>query len=684
MATLPSQLIPIEITPGVQPNTDRTPLSTPHYVFSDKIRFWRGVPQKIGGWIKYIFERNALIGGIARTLYSAVIGNIAMSVIGTNSYLYSLIGQTLINITPLQSMTHSIANAIETDFATLANNPIATTLGSPSFIVADTNASHYQLGDVYTLSGATTTNGIPNTQINAAHIIRAIGVNLITITVAASATSNGSGGGASVVRKTGLLTITAAAHGMENGLRVGILAATSTGGISAVDINKEFIIRNVAVNTFQVMTSGVANSHVTAGGGGSTTYQEQIDPGNANASFGFGYGLGKYGVGLYGVAKTSSAGRYYPRIWFIDRFGDRLVMTPGNQGSIYIWDDNTDFAPVLLENAPTDVNYLFVSNNILVTFGHQNVANQIFTSDQNDATIWTASSTNQVFQDVIEGADRLLSSVPVLGTNLIFTGSQTYTFSYIGLPLIWSIQLIDNSVGIIASMARCSVNNVAYWMAQNNFYRWSGGNVEQIPSATQDSCTALNYVFGNINSAQVSKSFAWYNDIFNEIWFHYPSSDSNECNRIVRLSLADQVWSIDTMDRTCAEYPDNLFYNPRLISSGSELFVHETGANDNDQPLRFQLQSNLRPAGKTTGIISGFVPDSLQIGTIQVELSSYQWPQAISTPTYQTTFDIDSDGERENVQIGGRFWQYTWSGEELDQTWVMGAWSELPQGSSPN
>lgn len=684
MATLPSQLIPIEITPGVQPDSDRTPLSTPHYVFSDKVRFWRGVPQKIGGWVQFVFERAATITGIARTLYSAVIGNIAMSVIGTDSYFYSLIGQTLTNITPLETMANAIADSIETDYATLANNPITAVLGSITITIADTNAAHYQVGDPYTLSDATTTHGIPDTDINTAHVIRAIGTNLVSIRVATAATSNGTGGGASVVRKTGLLTFTAAANGMEDGWRVGILDAVDTGGILAVNINKEFIARNVLTNSFQVMTAGTASSHVTAGGGGATTYQKQIGRGDVNASFGFGYGLGKYGAGLYGVAKTASGGQSLPRIWYIDRFGDRMVMTPGNQGSIYLWDGNTDAAPALIENAPTDVNYLFVSNNILVTFGHENVANQIFASDQGDATEWTASSTNQVFQDVIEGADKLLSSAPVLGINLLFSGSQTYTFSYIGLPLIWAIQLIDNSVGIIAPMARCSVNNVAYWMAQNNFYRWSGGNVEQIPSASQDSCTALNYVFSNINQAQVSKSFTWYNDIFNEIWFHYPSGDSNECDRIVRLSIADQVWSIDTMDRTCAEYPDNLFYNPRLISSESELFVHENGANDKGSPLKWQLWSNLRTVGKTTGIITGFVPDSLQVGTIQVDIRSYNWPQSVSIPTYERTYNVASDEERVNVQIGGRFWQYLWSGNELNQTWIMGAWTELPQGSSPN
>lgn len=684
MATKKSIINPIQITPGVQPNTDRTPYSTPHYTFSDKIRFWRGIPQKIGGWLQFMFEYGLTIQGVARTLYSAVIDNVATTIIGTNSYLYALYGQVLTNITPLQTTTTAIASSLTTDFATLGANPIATVNGTSNLIITDTNAASYQVNDDYTLSGATTTNGILNTAINAQHVVRTVGINSITINVSGTATSTGSGGGASVVRSTGLITAAATANGITNGWRIKILGATTTGGVTAIEINNEFIARNVATNAFGFMTSGTATSFVSGGGGSGTTYQIQIMPGNVDQSLGIGYGLGLYSAGLYGVSKSSTTGITYPQIWFPDRFGDRIVLTPGNQGPIYIWDGNIDIAPVLLENAPTAVNYMFVSSNILVTFGYQDIDNQIFSSDIDDATIWTASSTNQVFQDVIYGADRLISSVPVLGINLIFTSSQTYTFSYIGLPLVWAIQLIDNSIGIIAPMARCSVNNTAFWMGQNNFYYWSGGNVSIIPANTQDQCTCLKYVFGNMNTGQISKTFSWYNPKFNEVWFHYPSASSDECDRVVRVSVSDMVWAIDTLQRGCAEYPENLFNVPRMIDVNGGFFNHETGENNNTDPLPFTLTSNIRTAGKDTALLSGFVPDSIQTGDINVELQAFLFPQSLTTPTFDQTYIISDDGPRENIQIGGRFWQYTWSGDELDQDWIMGAWFELLQDSAPN
>lgn len=683
MATLASQIVPIEVTPGVQPSTDRTALSTPHYTFADKIRFWRGIPQKIGGWLRFYFENMASIMGIARTLYSAVIANVATTIIGTNSYLYALFGQSLTNITPLQTSTIAIANSLANDYGTLAANPITTSIGTGNITVADTNASFYQAGDVYTLSGATTTNGILNTALNAAHTIRSLGTNQVNIIVSGSASSSGNGGGASVVRATGLLSITASAHGQINGQRVKINGAAAAGGITAPQINAEFIIRNVLTNSFDVMTAGTSTSSVTAAGGGATTYQQQLSAGNVDESLGVGYGLGLYGAGLYGVSKSSISGITYPRIWFLDRFGDRIVGTPGNQEGVYVWDGDTSVAPTLLTNAPTAVNYSFVSDNILVTFGYQNVDNQIFASDQGDATIWTASSQNQVFQDVIEGAERLISSVPVLGVNLIFTSNQTYRFSYIGLPNIWEIKLLDNSNGIISPMARCSVNNIAYWMGQNNFYFWSGGNVEQIPANSQDQCTCLKYVFGNINQAQSSKSFAWYNDIYNEIWFHYPSAASDECDRIVRLSISDNVWTPDTMDRTCAEYPQAIFVNPRLIDKEGDFFIHETGNDDDLVPLTFSLISNLKSSGKTTALTSEIIPDSEQTGSIVLNVQTKNYPQS-SVISFNKNYIVSATTERVITQLGSRYYQFEWSGAELDQTWIMGQWQQLPQLGAPN
>ncbi len=674
---------------GVQPSTDKTAFATEHYTFSDKIRFVDGLPEKLGGWMGISFSNNAVILGAARTVFSITVAGRVYTLIGTEKRLYVLVGSRLINITPLRTSTVAIANSLTTDYDTLANNPITTVSGSMTVTVADTNAASYRAGDLITLAGSAAVGGIAGANINGQHIIRSVGTSSYTINTGATASSSATGGGASVIRSSGLITVAAAAHGQSNGDRVKITLAADTGGILAAAINIEHIIRNVTTNTFDIFTAGTSTSSVTAGGGAATLYQKQVAAGRLNASLGQGYGMGLYGAGLYGLSKLSASGIVFPRIWFMDGYGETTILTAGNQTGVYSWVASTTVAPVLVTNAPAAINYAFVSNNILVTFGAGGIVNQIFASDQDAITQWTASSTNQVFQDNIEGAGRLMSHVEVGGNNLIFTETHTYTFRYIGLPNVWEIKIKSTEIGIIAPMARCSVNDVAYWMDDNNFYMWNGGNVEIIPSNSDKQSTILSYVYTNLNFNQKSKCFAWYNSEFNEVWFHYPSSDSLECDRIARVCLQDYSWVPDTMSRAAAEYPDVLLNAPRLSSynqstAQSTLFRHEVGSNDNTDPLAWELTSNLRNAAKKdTTVDVGIIPDSIQTGNISLNFKGYLFPQS-TVNTYNNDYTITPTTERVTTLLNGRFWNYTWSGSVIDQHWRMGEWQEYIQKGATN
>lgn len=660
------------------PSTDATPSDIPCWAFAYHVRFdpTTGRIRKLGGWVSNNFDYNAVVSGTIRTIYSATINQKVYTVLGTNSYLYGLIGSSLTNISPLATSSIAAANSLATHYGTLANNPVTTVLGSNSVTIADADAARYQVNDDYTLSGATTTNGILNTDLNTVHVIRALGVGTVTFQVASIASGSGSGGGASVVRSDGLIRLTKNAHGLSNGDRVKISGAANTGGIIAAAINLEFIIRNVAPNTFDFVTTGTSTSAVTAGGGGATVYYPQIAAGNLNQGTGQGYGAGLYGVGLYGTALTSSSGETYPRIWFCDRYGDNIVMTPGLQSGCYTWNGDTTVAPALITNAPIDINYLFVSDNILVTFGH-NVENEIFASDQGDYTQWTASSTNQVFEDVIEGAGRFISHCPVDGYNLIFTEQQTYTMKYIGGTAVWQILPLDTAIGIISPMARISINGYAYWMGQDNFYMFRGGKIEVIPCNFAAESSILRYVFKNLNYSQRFKIFCGYSEEYDEIWIHYPSASSNECDSIARFNRKLQCWVPDELNRTAWEYPTQSLSNPRLANV-STLYTHESGNDDDGLPMAWEATTKKYISGKDTAVQTQIIPDSEMTGTIQVRLRTYNYPQS-QTAMNDMTYSVTPTTEKIPVQLNGRFWDYTFSGEELGQAFLMGQWYEEPQ-----
>jgi hypothetical protein len=476
------------------------------------------------------------------------------------------------------------------------------------------------------------------------------------------------------------VTINDTAHGQADGDRVSIASAADTGGITGAQINLEFQIRNVDTDTFDIMTAGTATSSVSGDGGASTEYQQQLTDGNCDEANGQGYGMGMYGVGRYGLAPTSTNGKRYPRIWFFDSFGDNILMTPGNSGGIYTWDGDLTGAPSLVSNAPTDVNYAFVSNNTLVTFGADGVDNRIKASDQGDITQWTSSSTNSVFTDDIEGAGRFWSHVSLNGTNLIFTPNQCYTFRFIGLPLVWDTDFKD-TIGICAPMARVVVGGVAYWMGQNNFYMWRGGKIEVVGSNIGSESTLLEYVFNDINRSQISKSFAWYNKRYDEVWFHYPSAASNEVDRVARYHVTDKHWTPDTFDRLAAFYPNQNLQFPRLIDSSANIYRHEVGTDDDVNSMAWSLKTNLRDFGTDNVLNPIIIPDSIQVGDISVFAESFSYPQS-PVPKNTKTITIEPTKPFSPLGVDGRFIQYTFSGNELGQSWKMGAWKESIQVSS--
>jgi hypothetical protein len=672
---MPTELIPFSFLEGVEPVTDRTSSSTQHYISSKGIRFKDGFPEKIGGWQSLSFDGHSSIEGTARSIFSYKLDGYTRYLVGTHTNLYDIFGSVLTNITPVKTATIAIANSLDTYYGTLANDPISTTDGSTTITITDT-AHKFQAGDTVTLSGSTAVNGIPAGDINATQFIRSVpDANTYTIIVNTAATSTGTGGGASVVRASGIVTVNATAHDLSDGARVKIAGATAFGGILAAEINLEFIIRNSVTNAFDVVTEGTATSSVSGGGGAGTTYQEPIDAGNKDTTSGQGYGVGLYGVGLYGVSKTSTSSDP-PRIWSHDRFGDLTISMSNDQSELYSWDGDIEEAPIPVSNAPQG-NYCFVSNNIAVVLGASAEENRIQWSDQGGLTNWT---TGQSGQDDIEGAGKFLSHASARGENLLFTENQTYRFRYIGGQFIWQTSLLDPSIGLIAQSARVVANGVVYWMGSNNFYMWRGGNVEVIPSNSSPECTALKYVFEDLNFGQKEKIFAWYNPKFREVWWEYNSSNSSDPDRVIRVNIDTFSWCIDELERTAAEYPSILSQTPYLANESGTIYLHENGLNDDGSGLDWNLETSFVYGGTDTVQLSAFIPDHNVTGDVSVQVVTKDYPK--SDNKSDKTYTVSPTDDRISCGQNGRYWNYRLSSNALDQQWEGGLWyHEVKKGT---
>jgi len=168
-------LTQLNFQPGI--DTENTPTGAEgRWIDGDKIRFRKGLPQKIGGWTKF---SEAYYVGVGRALeqWFALDGS-RYEALGTDRKVYAYASGTSQDITPIRS-TEALVNAISTT--------------SSSDIITITDTTHGAIqGDFVTLSSVSTdVGGIPAATLDAEYEILSIAnVDAYTIQSSATATSS--------------------------------------------------------------------------------------------------------------------------------------------------------------------------------------------------------------------------------------------------------------------------------------------------------------------------------------------------------------------------------------------------------------------------------------------------------------------------------------------------------------
>lgn len=183
-----SDLSEVEIVPGLfTEKSDRS--SRGRWVDGNRVRFFNGLPEKMGGWVK-VFEFTDITGVVRNMLSWSMLNNQALVVFGAHTGIWLLTNDVLTNITPARLATDGFGGA-EADLT----NPFAFTDGSNVIPVSHTSHGAI-LGDYVEFSGSVNTAGVPNGEINTVHEITKItNANLYEITVTTEATATQSDGG---------------------------------------------------------------------------------------------------------------------------------------------------------------------------------------------------------------------------------------------------------------------------------------------------------------------------------------------------------------------------------------------------------------------------------------------------------------------------------------------------------
>jgi len=479
--------IKLQFKPGV--NRDQTDYSNEGGWFEcDKVRFNSGFPTKIGGWVK---ATPTAFVGVCRQMWNWITSySDDFLALGTNERVYIEAGGVYYDITPFDTAL----------------------AGSNTFAVVS-------------------------------------GIKLVTVT-----------------------TTTTLPSWLDTGETVRIAGfASALGGIPITELNGDRTVTVLGANSFTFATTTAATSTTSVSGSGFTV-QTEIEPGNAITVGGYGWGIGTWGRDAWGLGTATTPLNLPQRDWWFDNFDNDLVMNIRN-GAGYWWYRlaATDPAPSLAAHAitlqayataeggdpnavPVKIMQLLVSQqdrHLLalgaVPFGSTNAADfdplLIRWADQDSPGDWTPSSTNTAGDLRVSRGSRIVRGLPTRQEVLIWTDTHLYTLQFLGTTDVFGIQEYADNISIISPRSVVSASNIVYWMGKDKFYAYTG-RVETLDS------TLTLHVFNDINYEQSDQVISGTNEQWNEIWWFYPTADSNYNNAYVVYNHVDKIWFYGTIDRT--------------------------------------------------------------------------------------------------------------------------------------
>lgn len=663
----------------------------------DKIRFRQGFPEKIGGWVK--FSQQSLLG-TTRAIHpwTALDGNEYIG-FGTNLKYYVFGGTVFNDITPIRATSAAGAARFAAGFTTTSQSmtstdafvTISSTLRFPStggVIKIDDEIMLYS-----SLSGSTLV-GIVRGYAGTTPAAHSIGANVACSTVIVSQTD----------------------HGAVVGDFVSFTGAASLGGnMTAARLNQEYQIVGVPnsgsytisireVSTIQSITVNgslspvyVFSTNVDVGNGGaSTVARYQINTGLDTSVSGTGWGAGPWSRGGWGSAADTTAPGAQLRIWSHDNYGENLIFN-ARDGGVYYWDKDLSFTRAVpiytmagAQSAPQVAKQVMISDNDrhVIAFGCDDEFDPgvmdpllIRFSSQENFLEWRTLPTTTAGSMRIGSGSTVIQAVETKQQILVFTDSSLHSMQYLGPPFTFGINMLSDSISIAGPNAAIAAGESVFWMGQGEFYAYNGV-VSQLP------CTVKDYIFSDISVSQLDKVYAGVNPNFGEVWWFYPSLNSNENDKYVVYNYQQNIWYIGTIVRTAWTHR-NTGICPIASGADGYIYVHESGNDDGSTYPASAIDAYVESSGQDIGDGDQFafmwrmIPDITfrdstgdPVATFTIKASNFpgaDFSQSDSRVVAKTaSIPVEQFTNQVYIRIRGRSFAFRVESSDLGSAWRVG------------
>lgn len=553
---------PIKLVPGV--SLEYTPsFNEAAWQGSNLIR-WSpsGLPEKIGGWQAFF---PASLQSIVRALHAFEDLSAVLHLgVGAEDSLDVITGGALNDVTPQLSTDN-----VPVDFSTVD--------GSPNVTVTDAD-SDVTLFDVVVLNTPISVGGLILS--GAYPVSESLGANQYLIIAPVDATATVANGGAVPIftptSGTSSINVEFPNHGESVGGSFAITIPVAVGGLiisGFYTVNAVVDADNFTINAANQAT----NSTPVTMNGGLAQIAYYITPGPA--PLGVGFGIGPYGAGGYGtgIAPPQRVGTPITADdYTLDNWGGFLLANPDG-GPIFVWQPNSGLLTAqMIAQAPNQNRGIFVSMpaQILVAYGSSvlDILDPLLInwSDAGQYTSWVAMVTNQAGSYRIPRGSAIVGGLQGPQYGLIWTDLAVWAMSYIGTPFVFSFNELATGCGGISKFGAAILSTTTYWISQKGFFALpAGGSVAPLP------CTVWDFIFQNLDPANVSKIRAAPNSQFGEITWYFPtlSGNTGENDAYVKFTPAFSAWDYGFLGRSA--WIDQSVFGPPIGADPTNDFIYQ-------------------------------------------------------------------------------------------------------------
>lgn len=350
--------------------------------------------------------------------------------------------------------------------------------------------------------------------------------------------------------------------------------------------------------------------------------------GRADTTSYLGYGVGPYGRGTYGHARSVSGGTDRATTWALANFGQILLAVNSDDGRLLEWlnDTGVDAAAVVASagTVPTsNASMLITDERFCVLLGAGGDPRKVAWSDSEDYTNWDIVATTQAGEFILDTVGSLRAVAKARKQTILLTDTDCHVMEYVGPPIVYGFRRVGEGCGVISPKAAAVGGDTVFWMSDGAFWMY-GGNVRPL------TCTVGDFLFSDINRAQAEKIHAVVLAEFTEIQWHYPSVASAEVDSYVSYNWSEGVWAVGHLDRTTG-IPKGVFPNPVYVGADGALYEHESGINYDDS-VPFARSGPVELAdGSRTYTLNHMVPDEKTAGDVDVTFFARIYPNGTET-----------------------------------------------------